>query len=179
MTNNGESGHKRRKPLWWILGAVALLLLVFFVPSFISVNHYKSQITTLISQSLGRPVHLSSVQVRILPWPGFVLSDLSVAEDPAYGAEPVLHASTVIASIRLLALWRGRLEIGTISVDDASLNLVRASAFLISKPQICGSTSRAASKNSPFPSSTLISPFLSGILVSGISACVASPPALT
>jgi hypothetical protein len=126
MTNNGESGHKRRKPLWWILGAVALLLLVFFVPSFISVNHYKSQITTLISQSLGRPVHLSSVQVRILPWPGFVLSDLSVAEDPAYGAEPVLHASTVIASIRLLALWRGRLEIGTISVDDASLNLVRA-----------------------------------------------------
>jgi hypothetical protein len=40
----------------------------------------------------------------------------------------VLHASTVAASIRLLSLWRGRLEIDTISVDEASLNLVRTSA---------------------------------------------------
>ena len=37
----------------------------------------------------------------------------------------MLHASTVTASIRLLSLWRGRLEIGEISVDEASLNLVR------------------------------------------------------
>jgi hypothetical protein len=37
----------------------------------------------------------------------------------------VLHANTVTASIRLLSLWRGRLEIGTISLDEASLNVVR------------------------------------------------------
>ena len=71
-------------------------------------------------------MRLSSVEVRLLPWPGFVLTDLSVAEDPAYGAEPVLHANRVKASLRLLALWRGRLEIDKISVDEASLNLVRA-----------------------------------------------------
>jgi uncharacterized protein involved in outer membrane biogenesis len=53
------------------------------------------------------------------------LTDLTVEEDPAYGAEPVLHANTVAASIRLLSLWRGRLEIDTISVDEASLNVVR------------------------------------------------------
>jgi hypothetical protein len=55
-----------------------------------------------------------------------VLTDLSVAEDPAYGVEPVLHANKVRASLRLLALWRGRLEIDKISLDEASLNLVRA-----------------------------------------------------
>ena len=71
-------------------------------------------------------MRLSSVQAHILPWPGFEISDLSVAEDPAYGAEPVLHANKVTASIRLLALFRGRVEIGKISVDEASLNLVRA-----------------------------------------------------
>jgi hypothetical protein len=37
----------------------------------------------------------------------------------------VLHATSVTASIRLFSLWRGRLEIDTISVDEASLNLVR------------------------------------------------------
>jgi hypothetical protein len=124
MTNSAESGHKRRRPLLWILGAIALLLLIFFAPSFINVNHYRNQITGLLSRSLGRPVRLSSVQVRLLPWPAFELSNLSVAEDPAYGVEPVLYASTVTASIRFLPLLRGRLEIGTISVDNASLNLV-------------------------------------------------------
>jgi AsmA family len=124
MTNSAESGHRRRRPLLWILGTLALLLLIFFAPSFVNVNHYRNQITGLLSRSLGRPVRLSSVQVRLLPWPAFELSNLSVAEDPAYGVEPVLYASTVTASIRLLPLLRGRLEIGTISVDNASLNLV-------------------------------------------------------
>jgi hypothetical protein len=68
------------------------------------------------------------VELRLLPRPAFVLTDLTVEEDPAYGAEPVLHANTVTASFRLLSLWRGRLEIGRISVDEASLNLVRTDA---------------------------------------------------
>jgi hypothetical protein len=125
MADSTKSGFQRRKLLRAILAAVAVLILVFVVPPLISVNHYKKQITNLIARSFGRPVRLSSVEVRLLPWPGFVLTDLSVAEDPAYGAEPVLHANKVTASIRLLALWRGRLEIGSISVDEASLNVVR------------------------------------------------------
>ncbi len=108
------------------LATIAILVLVLVVPPLISVSRFKSQITELISRSLGRPVRLSSVQAQILPWPGFEISDLSVAEDPAYGVEPVLHASKVTASIRLLALFGGRVEIGKISVDEASLNLVRA-----------------------------------------------------
>jgi hypothetical protein len=126
MTNGAESKKKRRGRLRIALAVLALLVLALVVPPLISVNHYKGQITHLIAQSLGRPVRLSSVEVRLLPWPGFVLTDLSVAEDPAYGAEPVLHATKVTASLRLLALWRGKLEIDKISVDEASLNLVRA-----------------------------------------------------
>jgi len=126
MTNGAESKKKLHGRLWMALAVIALLVLALVVPPLISVRHYKGQITHLISQSLGRPVRLSSVEVRLLPWPGFVLTDLSVAEDPEYGAEPVLHASKVTASLRLLALWRGKLEIDKISVDEASLNLVRA-----------------------------------------------------
>ena len=105
-----------------------------------------------MSASLGRPVRLSSVEVRLLPWPGFVLTNLTVEEDPAYGAEPVLHANTVIASIRLLSLWRGRLEIGSISVDEASLNLVRTAGrplepgFALSHGSRAGSAGRPAAR---------------------------------
>jgi uncharacterized protein involved in outer membrane biogenesis len=126
MTNDGESTQKKSGRLHIVLAILAVLVLILVVPPLINIGRYKSQITGLISRSLGRPVHLSSVEMRLLPWPGFVLTDLSVAEDPAFGSEPVLHANKVTASIRLLSLWRGRLEIDKISVDEASLNLVRA-----------------------------------------------------
>lgn len=128
MTNGAERKKKLHGRQRMALAVLALLglVLALVVPPLISVTHYKGQITQLIARSLGRPVRLSSVEVRLLPWPGFVLYDLNVAEDPAYGAEPVLHATKVTASLRLLALWRGKLEIDKISVDEASLNLVRA-----------------------------------------------------
>src|SRR5580698_5068649 len=126
MTNGADRKKKLHGRLRIALAVLALLVLALVVPPLISVSRFKGQITHLIAQSLGRPVRLSSVEVRLLPWPGFALTDLSVAEDPAYGAEPVLHATKVTASLRLLALWRGKLEIDKISVDDASLNLVRA-----------------------------------------------------
>jgi hypothetical protein len=122
-----QQGRSRwRKGLLPILILVAVLLLLLVVPPLVSISRYKSQITRLISESLGRPVRLSSVELRMFPWPGFEINNLSVAEDPAFGSEPVLHANTVRASIRLQSLWRGRLEVGTISVDEASLNVVHS-----------------------------------------------------
>src|ERR1039458_9492404 len=125
MTKNAQGRQRKRGRLWLALALLAVALAALIVPPWISVNSYKSRITRLMAASLGRPVRLSSVELRLLPRPAFVLTDLTVAEDPAYGAEPVLHANAVTAYIRLLSLWRGRLEIGTISVDEASLNLVR------------------------------------------------------
>ena len=115
--------------VWLALSALAVLLALLIAPPFISIRRYQSRITEVIAVSVGRPVRLSSVELRILPQPSFVITDLSIEEDPAYGAEPVLHANTVTASIRLVPLWwRARLEISRISVDEASLNLVRSAA---------------------------------------------------
>ena len=128
MTEDEKPRQANRKRLWLALTALAALLLILIVPPFVSVSRYKARITQLISASLGRPVRLSSVEVRLLPRPGFVLYDLTVEEDPAYGTEPVLYANSVSASIRLLSLWRGHIELDSISVDEASLNLVRTTA---------------------------------------------------
>jgi hypothetical protein len=128
MTEETQPRQQDHKRLWLALAALAAILIILIVPPFLSVARYKAQITHLISASLSRPVRLSSVEARLLPRPGFVLTDLTVEEDPAYGAEPVLHAETVTASIRLLSLWRGHVELDTISVDNASLNLVRTAS---------------------------------------------------
>jgi hypothetical protein len=128
MTEDEQGGQRKRKRLWIALAVLVAFLAILLTPPFLSVSRYKSEITHLMAASLGRPVRLSSVEVRLLPRPSFILTDLTVEEDPAYGAEPMLHANTVTAYIRLLSLWRGRLEIGTVSVDEASLNLVRTPA---------------------------------------------------
>jgi hypothetical protein len=128
MTEDEKPRQTNRPRLWLALAVLVAILAVLIVPPFLSVSRYKASITRLISASLGRPVRLSSVEVRLLPRPGFLLTDLTVEDDPTYGAEPVLHANTVTASIRLLSLWRGHIELDTISVDEASLNLVRTAA---------------------------------------------------
>lgn len=115
---------RSRRKLWTALLILAVLLALLVVPPYIGISRYKRRITELISTALQRPVRLSGVELRILPWPGFVISDLTVQEDPAFGAQPVLHANSVVAGIRLWSLWRGQLQISRISVDEASLNLV-------------------------------------------------------
>ena len=79
------------------------------------------RIAESISRAIGRPVRMSSIKLRLLPRPGFEIADFVVEEDPAFGAEPILRSSQVIASVRLLPLWRGRLEIARIAFDEPSV----------------------------------------------------------
>lgn len=126
MTVDTEQRPRRGK-LWLAASVAAVVLALIFGPPLIGISRYKIRIGQLVSATLSRPVRLSGVELRLLPRPAFLLTDLTVEEDPAYGSEPVLHATTVVASIRITSLWRGRLQISRISVDEASLNLVRAS----------------------------------------------------
>jgi len=128
MTEEAQSRQRRRSKLWMPALALTIVVAIIVLPPLFSINRYKSRIASAMSSSLARPVYLSGVELRLLPRPGFVITDLTVQEDPDYGAEPVLHANEVKAAIRLSSLWRGRLEISRISVDEASLNLVRTAA---------------------------------------------------
>ena len=122
----GSSGRRRR---WLMAAALALLLVLALVlPPLVNLGHYRRSITASISEALGRPVFVGGMQLRLLPTPGIAMSDLTVEEDPGFGYAPALHADSVVASLRLSSLWRGRLEVSRISLDEASLNLVRNSA---------------------------------------------------
>jgi len=67
MTKDTEGGKRRHKRLWLAGAAVTAIVAVVVVPPLVSVSRYKARITQLISASLGRPVRLSSVEVRLLP----------------------------------------------------------------------------------------------------------------
>lgn len=104
------------------MGAAIVLALFLFRPG---AARLKNRIANSIGGALQRQVEIGSVHVRLLPRPGFELEDFIVHDDPAFSAEPVLRAQEVTASLRVLALLRGRLEVSRLSLTEPSLNLVR------------------------------------------------------
>src|SRR5579862_5912177 len=115
-----------RSPMRWIaIGLALLVVIAAIVLPLININRYHHTIADSLSRSLGRPVHLRSVQLQLLPRPGLAIADFVVEEGPGFGAEPLLRAPSVTVSLRPSSLWRGRLEVSTISLDTASVNLVR------------------------------------------------------
>ena len=122
MVGDAQRTSLRR---WLLLVAILLPVGALVLPPLINTSRYQHRIADSISRSIGRQVHISSVRLRLLPLPGFEFSGFSVQEDPAFGAEPILHSDSVVAYLRLLSLWRGKLEISRIHFEDASLNLVR------------------------------------------------------
>lgn len=121
-----DGEHRRWKRGWIVLTSIALALACgIILPPLVNANRFRARLAHDLSAALGRPVQMDNVRLRLLPRPGFDFENFEVAAEPQFGAEPVVRAAEVTVGIRLLPLWRGRIEVATISLTDASLNIER------------------------------------------------------
>ena len=107
--------------------AIAIVIaLGFFVPPSINLNRFRGRLSESLSRSLGRQVSIQDVRLRLLPLPGFTFRQLRISDDE-FSAEPILQTGNEegVATLRISSLWRGRFEIASVSLTQASLNLVR------------------------------------------------------
>src|SRR5206468_1185372 len=98
-----------------LLTAIVVLLGLFLARP--GVQSLRAKIVRSISLALGRQVEVSHVRLRLLPQPGFDLENFVVHDDPSFSAEPLLRAGDVTASLRLISLLRGKLEIARLSLS--------------------------------------------------------------
>jgi hypothetical protein len=124
--NTWKSRARKFRHFLFLALALVTFLLLLILPPLISMNRFQRRVATSISNSLGRPVHLDRVRLNLLPLPGFTLDNFVVSEDPAFGAEPMIRANSVRATLRIASLWRKRVEFSTISFTEPSVNLVHA-----------------------------------------------------
>src|ERR1700750_739025 len=114
----------RRHPL--IAASLTLLLVAALVlPPLINISRYQRRISASLAASLGHPVEISGITLQLLRRPGVHIASFVVDSTAGYSAEPILQCSSVTAAFRIISLWRGRLEITRISLDEPSLNLER------------------------------------------------------
>ncbi|MCU1271591.1 MAG: AsmA [Acidobacteriaceae bacterium] len=113
----------RSKP---VIGLTLLLLLALFVvrPQ-VGLLHRK--VAESLSIELGRRVEIAAVHIRFLPRPGLKLKNLTIHDNSEFGAEPLVRSTDVAAWLRVSSLLRGRIEISSLNLSDASLNLSRNS----------------------------------------------------
>jgi hypothetical protein len=155
-----DDEFKPRRRGRWALALIILILLAIFVPPFVSLNRLKGRLGSALTNSLGRQVSIGQIRLRLLPRPGFDLSNVDIQDDPEFSAEPMLHAGSVTASLRFSSLWRGRIEIASLSFREPSVNFVRTPqgrwniAALLERAQQIPSapTAKAVSESRPrFP----------------------------
>jgi hypothetical protein len=109
-----------------VIGSTALVLLALFVVRPQSgLLHRK--VADSLSTELGRRVEIGGVHIRFLPRPGLELENLTIYDNPAFGAEPLLRSPDVSAWLRVTSLLRRRIEISSLNLSDASVNLSRNS----------------------------------------------------
>lgn len=78
-----------------------------------------------LEQAFGRPVQVKHFNLEMLPSPRVYATGVTVGEDPAFGYEYFLRAENLTASLRWTGFLRGRFELGTLSLSQPSLTLVR------------------------------------------------------
>jgi uncharacterized protein involved in outer membrane biogenesis len=125
VSESMRARRPRRRHLFIAIAFILLLVAALVLPPLINISRYQRQISASLAAALGHPVEVSGIKLQLLPRPAVQIANFVVDSTPGYSAEPILQCSSVTAAFRIMSLWRGRLEIARISLDEPSLNLER------------------------------------------------------
>jgi AsmA protein len=148
----------KKKPLMIIGGIVVVLFLIILaLPLFINANQFKPTLESQLSTALGRPVGIGDISLSIFSG-GVTVTDVSIADDPAFSKSPFLTTKSLSVGVELLPLiFSKKLEVRSLTVKDPEVNLIHAANGAWNYSSLGGNASSAkgAPKNpAPSPASS-------------------------
>ena len=148
----------KKKPLMIIGGIVVVLFLIILaLPLFINANQFKPTLESQLSTALGRPVGIGDISLSIFSG-GVTVTDVSIADDPAFSKSPFLTTKSLSVGVELLPLiFSKRLEVRSLTVKDPEVNLIHAANGTWNYSSLGGNASgaKSAPKNpAPSPASS-------------------------
>ena len=89
-------------------------------------NDYKDDIAEQVREETGRELQIDGdITFTIYPWLGIELNSLTLSNAAGFGDKPFLKTSLVKARVKLLPLLRKEVEMDTLVLHGATINLAR------------------------------------------------------
>ncbi|MDX2030632.1 MAG: AsmA family protein [Blastocatellia bacterium] len=124
-------GNSLRASKWFkpaiIAGGVIVLLLLglLAIPLLIDINTYRGQIAAQLEKTLGRPVQLGAMKLRVLPSIKVAVEQVRIGEDPKFAQGDFVTARAVRLQMGLMSLLKGAPEVSGIELDEPAIVLIR------------------------------------------------------
>jgi AsmA protein len=164
-----------KKP--WIKGVIAaatlVVLLIVMIPFFVNADTFRPKIQDELTSALGRKVTLGHVSLSLLSG-SLVAENISIADDPAFSAEPFLQAKELRIGVKLGALiFQRSLQITTFTVDTPSIQLIHSATGAWNFSSLGSNGAPSASQQTSAPPSLTVNE----LKIENGSAALSSMPA--
>jgi hypothetical protein len=103
----------------------ALLLVIGTAALYFPLDFLRPSVERALERGLGRKVDVSHVYINLFGVPGFTFEDVTIHEDPRAGIEPFAYVPSLNAGIRVFSLLHHRLVFSSLSLGDATINVVK------------------------------------------------------
>ena len=136
-----------------------MILIVLVLPYMVNVDSLRPRLEASLQSRLGREVHIGYLELSFLSG-GARAENLSIADDPAFGRRPFLHAKSLEVGVSFLSLilshtWR----VTSLTIDQPELVLAKSSS---GKWNFSGLGSHTASGVDPFRDASSIDADMEG-----------------
>lgn len=111
-----------------LIGVFIALIVVaaITIPIFFDPNDYKSQIVAQVEQETGRKFQLDgNLKLSVFPWLGIEIDGMTFGNAAGFGEQPMIKSGLVQARVKLLPLLKKNIEMDTVTLKDATVNLGR------------------------------------------------------
>ncbi len=105
-----------------------VLLAVALLPYLVNLDQLRPQLEAALQSHLGREVHIGYLELSVLSG-GARANSLSIADDPAFGSHPFLHAKSIKVGVSLTSLiFRRSLHVTSLEIQEPELVLSKSRA---------------------------------------------------
>jgi len=135
-----------------------IVVAVLGVWLFFDANQFRPKVEAAMGDALGRKVSVGNLRVALLSG-GIAVQDLSIADDPAFSADPFVTAKSVTIGVDLVPLIVSRsLHIESFRLDDPQVALRQSKGGVWNFAKVGASPTGAAAANANASSSDSSAP---------------------
>lgn len=155
-----------------LFGVAALLLWVVFDP-----DNVREELEAFVTERTGREFYVDDdLALTLFPWLGVETGVMLLGHAAGFGDEDFASVDSAVARVRLLPLFRGRMEFGAVVLEGLELNLARDADGRDNWSDLLGPASADGTDGAPTSSeatpdalsSAIDEPFFSEVDIAGI-----------